>query len=69
MTGAKPSQYIKQDNATNKIAIKKRGGKLELYINDAYVYSSPFEAFTGHIGFHLTNFMKVEIDYIRVKYD
>lgn len=64
----RPSPFIKTHSNSNKLAVKKRGGLLEFYINDHMVGTVPFEDFSGGIGFHLNHTMKVEVDYLKVTY-
>ncbi|MFC1613555.1 hypothetical protein ACFL23_04470, partial [Patescibacteria group bacterium] len=65
------SDYINKHNSTNKIAIKKTDNKLELFINDHFVYESTSEKFfSNEIGFLFWHNKRIEIDNIVVtQYD
>ncbi len=64
----RPSSAIRKGVNANKLAISRRAGNIEFYINDKFVNNAPFEDFTGKIGFHLNDVMKVEIEYLRITY-
>lgn len=54
--------------ATNKLSARKRGDKLELYVNDTLVATTKYEPFTApaSIGFSVGYSKKIAIDYLRV---
>ena len=63
------SLAINKGVASNKLFISKRGENYEFRINDQVVGIAPSEDFTGNIGFHLNDPMKVEIEYLRIRYE
>lgn len=63
-----PSPAIRQGSASNTLTVKKKGNKLDFYINGTFLNTAPAEKFSGFIGFHLNHYMKVTADYIRIDY-
>lgn len=57
------------DQGTNKIEIKKRGNKIEFYINGNKIYESKFESFFGNnIGFTIDNIQRIHFDDLEIGY-
>ncbi len=56
---------------TNKLAIKKRGERVEFYINDVYADSAKFEPFSqpATLGFNLNFRQKIAVEYLKVTQD
>lgn len=65
----RPSAYIRQGNAANILTVKKKGARIEFYINGTMVDTAPADKFEGFIGFHLNHYMKVEVEYLRMDYN
>lgn len=64
----RPSAYIRQGNSSNTLTVKKKGARMEFYINGTMVDAAPADKYNGFIGFHLNDVMKVEVDYLRMDY-
>lgn len=53
----------------NILTIRKIGKKYYFFLNKTYVYSMPYEYFFGQrIGFQVTSFSAIKIDYLKVSY-
>ena len=65
----KTSSVKQGNNAYNKFKVVKENNNLKFYINEVYLYSTPFEGFKGdRIGFVVYNKQKIAIDYLKVSY-
>jgi tetratricopeptide (TPR) repeat protein len=64
----RPSDYIYQGNTANTLTVKKKGARMEFYINGTLVDYASADKFDGFIGFHLNDVMKVEVEYLRMDY-
>ena len=64
------SSYVNTGNLkSNTLKVKKEAAYYKFYINDNYVFQTPFENFYGNdMGFVVYNNQEVAIDYLRVKY-
>jgi len=65
---ARPSTAIRKGNAANTLTVKKKGARMEFYINETLVDTAVSEKYNGFVGFHLNHYMKVEVDYLRMDY-
>jgi len=62
------SSFINGKNASNKLAVEKRGSDVFFYVNDQNVYQAVFEMPPGaQIGFAICTEAKAEFDYLYVK--
>lgn len=64
------SSAINSDGNTNKLAVKKTGGKLVFYVNDQYLTEIEYEPLYGkYFGFYgESGSLKIEVDYLRLYY-
>ncbi len=61
------SAIIQGNGQTNKLAIRRRGDKLQFYVNNTFLYETEFLPFFGdQLGFYLANQQKISIDYLSV---
>ena len=64
------SSSVKTGNyAYNKLKVVKQGTTMKFYVNDVYLYSTPFEGFMGdRIGYVIYKNQKIAIDYLKADY-
>jgi hypothetical protein len=68
MDGFETSGFVHPGNATNKLTMKKVGSRLLLFINDAPVYETEFQAFSpNNVGFIVEDGMKIEVESLAVR--
>jgi hypothetical protein len=61
------SSYIKKENTTNKLTVKRNGDKILFFVNNRQVNEVPFDKFFGNnIGLSVDPKLKIKVDNLKI---